>query len=69
MDSERIPRGLCRGEDQFQVKCIKKGINGVGIPDLIIAQNARQNDCAIYSLDRHFVLMEKVLNIEVLPRL
>lgn len=25
----------------FQVKRLKKGINGVGIPDLIIAQNAK----------------------------
>ena len=48
---------------EFQVKCLKKGINGVGIPDLIIAQNAKQNDCEIYSLDSHFKLLSKALNI------
>ncbi len=49
---------------EFQVKCLKKGINGVGIPDLIIAQNAKQNDCEIYSLDTHFKLLSKSLNIK-----
>ena len=49
---------------EFQVKCLKKGINGVGVPDLIIAQNAKQNDCEIYSLDTHFKLLSKALNIK-----
>jgi len=49
---------------EFQVNCLKKGINGVGIPDLIIAQNAKQNDCEIYSLDTHFKLLSKALNIK-----
>ncbi len=49
---------------EFQVKCLKKGINGVCIPDLIIAQNAKQNDCEIYSLDTHFKLLSKALNIK-----
>ncbi len=25
----------------FQHKCLRRGINGIGIPDLIIAQNAK----------------------------
>jgi len=25
----------------FQVQCLKSGANGIGIPDLIIAQNAK----------------------------
>ena len=37
---------------EFQVKCLKGGANGVGIPDLIIAQNAKQNNCKVYSLDK-----------------
>ncbi|MDR4497002.1 MAG: PIN domain-containing protein [Candidatus Scalindua sp.] len=41
----------------YQVKCLKKGVNGVGIPDLIIAQNAKQNNCEIYSSDNHFKLL------------
>jgi len=27
----------------FQYECLKNGINGIGIPDLIIAQNVKQN--------------------------
>ena len=37
-----------------QFNCLKKGINGVGLTDLIIAQNAKQQGSEIYSLDRHF---------------
>lgn len=47
----------------FQHKCLKKGINGIGIPDLIIAQNALQNRCEIYTLDQHFELMKKPLKL------
>jgi predicted nucleic acid-binding protein len=49
----------------YQVKCLKKGINGVGIPDLIIAQNAKQNDCEIYSSDNHFILLKTAINIKI----
>ncbi len=28
---------------EFQFKCLKNGINGIGIPDLVVAQNAKQN--------------------------
>jgi hypothetical protein len=34
-------------------------INNVGLPDLIIAQNAIQNGLALFTLDRHFRLMSK----------
>ncbi len=50
---------------EFQVKCLKSGANGVGIPDLIIAQNVKQNSCVIYSLDKHFQLLNKVLKVEL----
>jgi len=50
---------------EFQVKCLKGGANGVGIPDLIIAQNAKQNDCMVYSLDKHFRLLNQVLKVEL----
>jgi predicted nucleic acid-binding protein len=30
---------------EYQVKCLKSGANGIGIPDLIIAQNAKQQYC------------------------
>jgi predicted nucleic acid-binding protein len=50
---------------EFQVKCLKEGANGVGIPDLIIAQNAKQNSYQIYSLDKHFKLLKQVLKINL----
>jgi hypothetical protein len=36
--------------NEYQYKRLKHGLNGVGIADLIIAQNAKQNNCEIYSL-------------------
>ena len=48
---------------EYQVKCLKNGANGVGIPDLIIAQNAMDNDCLIYSLDKHFSLLSRVMKL------
>ena len=49
----------------YQYKCIKNGINGIGIPDLIIAQNAKQNHCSIYSMDNHFNLIKNILKIKL----
>lgn len=48
---------------EFQVRCLKAGANGIGIPDLIIAQNAKDNNRKIYSLDRHFHLLNKVIKV------
>jgi len=42
---------------EYQVQCLKAGISGIGIPDLIIAQNAIQNNLPVYSIDKHFGLM------------
>ncbi|MEA3347523.1 MAG: PIN domain-containing protein [Pseudomonadota bacterium] len=50
---------------EYQYKCLKNGINGVGIPDLIIAQNAKQNHCEIYSLDDHFQLLKDIFKIKL----
>ncbi len=50
----------------FQFKCLKNGLNGIGIPDLILAQNAKQNRCEIYSLDNHFKLMQDILKLQLL---
>ncbi len=50
---------------EFQSKCLKKGLNGIGIPDLIIAQNAKQHRCEIYSLDNHFSLMKEILDLQL----
>jgi predicted nucleic acid-binding protein len=50
---------------EYQVKCLKGGANGVGIPDLIIAQNAKQNSCEVYSLDKHFRLLNQILKVKL----
>ena len=50
----------------YRHKCLKKGLTGIGIPDLIIVQNAKQNHCRIYSLDNHFYLMENILKIKLI---
>jgi predicted nucleic acid-binding protein len=49
----------------FQFKCLKMGINGIGIPDLIVAQNAMQNGAEIYSHDNHFRLMKDILDLHL----
>jgi hypothetical protein len=49
----------------FQSKCLKKGLNEIGIPDLIVAQNAKQNRCEIYSLDNHFNLIKDILELQL----
>ncbi len=50
----------------YQYKCLKNGMNAVGIPDLIIAQNAIQNDCEIFTRDNHFFLMRDILSLNIL---
>jgi predicted nucleic acid-binding protein len=50
---------------EFQVNCLKNGLNGIGIPDLIVAQNAKQNRCEIYSFDSHFRLMKDILELQL----
>jgi len=50
----------------FQYRCLKNGVNRIGIPDLIIAQNALQNECVLFSLDRHFVLMNATLELPII---
>lgn len=49
----------------YQVRCLKNGASGIGIPDLIIAQNALQNDCLVYTLVKHFDLMSSVLHVGI----
>jgi predicted nucleic acid-binding protein len=51
---------------EFQHQFLKNGLNGIGIPDLIIAQNAKQNRCEIYSLDKHFVHIKDILDLQLL---
>jgi predicted nucleic acid-binding protein len=50
---------------EFQTGCLRKGINGIGVPDLLIAQNAIQNQCEVFSLDQHFNLMKDSLKLRI----
>lgn len=52
----------------MQILCLKKGINGVGIPDLMIAQNALQSGLHLLSLDKHFELMARQLPLSLYGR-
>jgi hypothetical protein len=49
----------------LQYLCLQNGLNGVGIPDLIIVQNAMQNPTKIFSLDKHFSNMSAFLDFEM----
>ena len=51
---------------EYQIKCLKNGLNGIGIPDLIIAQNAKQHLCEIYSLDNQFKLMIDIMKLQLI---
>lgn len=50
----------------LQTKCIKNGINNVGIPDLIILQNTIQNNLTLFTFDKHFKLIKKFIQFELL---
>jgi predicted nucleic acid-binding protein len=50
----------------FQFKNVKNGINNIGIPDLIIQQNVIDNSLTLYSLDKHFKLMNKLYKYEII---
>jgi predicted nucleic acid-binding protein len=49
---------------EFQIELLKKGINGVGISDLIIFQNSKDNNCHIYACDQHFDSLCKIFQCE-----
>ena len=49
----------------LQVTCLKNGINKIGIPDLVIAQNAIRNGLRVFSVDKHFLLLHQVLPLDL----
>lgn len=65
-DIERFPLTIDWDDIiQMQVTCLRHGINKVGVPDLIIAQHARQNDLSLLSTDKHFTLMNKHISLKL----
>ncbi len=63
---ERFPMNIDWTEiTAYQISNLKNGINNVGIPDLIIVQNALQNKASLFSLDKHFKLMSKNFRLKL----
>ena len=50
---------------EMQTLCLNNGINGIGIPDLIIVQNARQGSLRLLSNDKHFFIISKFLPFDI----
>jgi len=50
---------------RMQTLCLQYGNNGVGIPDLIIAQNAIQGGLRLLSNDKHFSVIAKFLSLDM----
>ena len=50
---------------EYRTICLKNGINKVGIPDLIIVDNAVQNDLILYSIDKHFKLISEYIDLKL----
>ena len=52
----------------LQETCLRNGINKVGIPDLIIVQQAIRLGIPVFSLDAHFKLMAKCTPLKLWPQ-
>ena len=50
----------------YQTLFLKNGISNIGIPDLLILQNIMQNGLILFSLDKHFRLMRRHFQFELL---
>lgn len=50
---------------QLQTVCLDNGVNGIGIPDLMIAQNAMQRGLRLFSNDKHFALISRYIALEL----
>jgi len=51
---------------EIRMKNLQNGINNVTIPDLMILQQALQNNLPICSFDKHFRLMQKIFEFELI---
>jgi predicted nucleic acid-binding protein len=64
---EKIPLTINWDEIvKMQVLNQKRGINKVGLPDLIIVQNVVMNNLDLYSPDRHFRLMRELFGFKLI---
>ena len=44
----------------LQETCIRSGINKVGVPDLMVAQQAMRLGVPLFSIDKHFALIAQI---------
>ena len=49
---------------EIQCHCIKNGINKLGLLDIAIAQNAKQNNAGIFTMNRHMILLCNLIGVE-----
>lgn len=49
----------------YQELCLKKGVNEIGLPDLILLQTTIQNKLSFFTLDKHFQLMHKFIDFNL----
>ena len=62
----RVPMQIdWNGIVSMQTENLKHGINKVGLPDIMIAQNAMQNGGQLLSLDKHFELMSRIVSLQL----
>jgi len=52
----------------MQTANLRQGNNNLGIPDLIIAQNAIDHGLVLFENDRHFRIMKDMFGLELLSR-
>ena len=50
---------------KWQTMCLNSGLNGIGKPDLLITQNAMQNNLPVYSLDKHFRSLTNISGLQL----
>lgn len=53
---------------QYQLMNLERGVNKVGIPDLIILQQVIQEKIFLFSYDNHFQLINSYLRFELFEK-
>ena len=51
--------------EEIQYNCLKSGINKLGLLDIAIAQNAKQNKMGIFSTDRRMELLSRKMDVKL----
>lgn len=53
------------GIRQLQIQNLENGLHRVGLPDLIIVQNCIEADLELWTLDKHFLLMQQYIHFKL----